>query len=259
MTRKTLPFGKMIMTGAIVQCLLSEFALAMPTAATVLSPTTLLSTKPGAVSQTRSRFNRVDFSDVGRPRKRRGGGSRGACSVPNKPPLTALMPDTSAGLTLAKSPTFWFFVPYTLTSDYSVEFVLKDNQDKTVYTNKAAGKGTPAGIVNLRLPSTVALEAGKDYHWYYLVYCDAQNQDQFVYVNGAIRRVEQPNLEKKLAAASHSDRLAHYEAEGIWHEMLTEHAERLTASPQDTKTRQNWVSLLESVGLAEVASEPLVP
>ncbi|NJK52529.1 MAG: DUF928 domain-containing protein [Leptolyngbyaceae cyanobacterium SU_3_3] len=53
--------------------------------------------------------------------------------------------------------------------------------------------------------------------------------------------------------------MAHYEAKGIWHETLTEHAERLTASPQDTKTRQNWASLLESVGLAEVASEPLVP
>jgi Domain of Unknown Function (DUF928) len=253
MTKKTLHFGKMIMIGAIVQCLLSEFALAMPSSATVLSA------KPSVASQGRSRFNRLDFSDVGRPRKRRGGGSRGACSVTNKPPLTALMPDTSAGLTLAKSPTFWFFVPYTLTSDYSVEFVLKDNQDNTIYNSKAAGKGTPAGIVNLRLPPTVVLEAGKDYHWYYLVYCDAQNQDKFVYVNGAVRRVERPDLERKLAAASPGDRIVHYEAEGIWHEALTEHAERLSASPQDTKTRQNWASLLNSVGLEEVASEPLVP
>ncbi|KAM3102341.1 DUF928 domain-containing protein [Phormidesmis sp. 146-12] len=255
MTRKTMTrnlLRKMILIGAIVPCLLSEFALAVPSA------TTTLSAKPGTVNQRRSRFNRIDFSDVGRPRKRRGGGSRGACSVPNKPPMTALMPDTSTGLTLAKSPTFWFFVPYTLTSDYLVEFVLKDNQDKTVYTNKAVGKGTSAGIVNLRLPSTVALEAGKDYHWYYLVYCDAQNQDKFVYVNGAIRRVERPDLERKLATAAPGDRVAHYEAEGIWHETLTEHAERLSASPQDTKTRQDWVSLLQSVGLGEVASAPLV-
>ena len=64
---------------------------------------------------------------------------------------------------LAESPTFWFYVPYTLTPNYSVEFVPKDNQDNTIYTNKVGGKGTPSGIVSLRLPSTVLLKAGKDY------------------------------------------------------------------------------------------------
>jgi Domain of Unknown Function (DUF928) len=255
MTKKTWHFGKIITMGVIGLCLDSELAGANqpPVAATLSAKAT------SAVGQGKSRFNRLDFSDVGRPRKRRGGGSRGSCAVSNKPPLTALMPDTSTGLTLAKSPSFWFFVPYTLTSDYAVEFVLNDHQDKPVYTHKVAGQGTPAGIINLRLPGTVVLAPGQDYHWYFLVYCDTQNQDKFVYVNGAVRRVEHPDLEKKLATAALNDRLAHYESAGIWHETLTEHAERLKAAPQDPQTRQNWISLLKSVGLAEVATEPLVP
>jgi Domain of Unknown Function (DUF928) len=260
MTKKKLHFGKMIMTWAIAQSILGEFTLASANSTRSLSPARADSSKPvnALPRQERSRFNRLDFSDIGRPRKRRGGGSRGSCSVTNKPPLTALVPDTGVGLTVAKSPTFWFYVPYTLTPNYSVEFVLKDNQDNTVYKNKALGKGTPPGIVSLRLPSTVLLKAGKDYDWYFLVYCDAQNEDKFVYVNGLVRRVERPVLEKQSVSVSGRDRMTHYKAEDIWYEALTELAQSLSVSPQDAKTRQNWSNLLQSVGLEQLALEPFV-
>ncbi|MBG1270835.1 DUF928 domain-containing protein [Nostoc sp. WHI] len=65
------------------------------------------------------------------------------------------------------------------------------------------GKGTPSGVVSLRLPSTVLLKAGKDYNYYFLVYCDVQNQDKFVYVNGLVRRVKRPALEKQLVLIQH--------------------------------------------------------
>ncbi|NJM69379.1 MAG: DUF928 domain-containing protein [Scytonema sp. RU_4_4] len=260
MTKRMLHFGKMIMIGAIAQCMLGEFALASASSIHPPSPARIDSAKPvkALPNQKRSRFNRLDFSDLGRPRKRRGGGSRGSCLVANKPPLIALVPNIGAGLTVTESPTFWFYVPYTLTSDYSVEFVLKDNQDNTVYKNKFSGKGTSEGIVNLRLPSTISLEAGKDYDWYFLIYCDAQNQDKFVYVNGSVRRVEHPDLKRQLTSTSDQDRIAWYKAEGIWYEALTVMAERVSVSPQDDKIRQDWTDLLQSVGLEEVASEPFV-
>jgi Domain of Unknown Function (DUF928) len=262
MTKKILHFGKIIMTWAIAQCMLGEFALASASSTRSPSPAKPYSTKPVNTppNQGRSPFNRLDFSDLGRPRKRRGSGSRGgSCVVGNKPPLIALVPNTGGGLTVAKSPRFWFYVPYTLTPDYLVEFVLKDYQDNTIYKNKFSGKGTPAGVVSLRLPSTVSLEAGKDYHWYFLIYCDAQNQDKFVYVNGSVRRVERPDLERQLTSTSPQDRMARYETEGIWYEAVTEMAERISGSPQDAKIRQDWVDLLQSVGLEEVAAEPFVP
>lgn len=261
MTKKMLHFGKIIMTCVIAQCMLCGFTLASASSTHRPSPAKPSSTKPvnTSPSQGRSRFNQLDFSDLGRPRKRRGGGSRsGSCLVANKPPLIALVPNTGGGLTVAKSPTFWFYVPYTLTPDYSVEFVLKDYQDNTIYKNKFSGKGTPAGVVNVRLPSTVSLEAGKDYDWYFLVYCDAQNQDRFVYVNGSVRRVERPDLERQLTSAF-AQRMAQYEAEGIWYEALTGIAERRSRSPQDGNIHQDWAKFLQSVDLEEVAAEPFVP
>jgi Domain of Unknown Function (DUF928) len=285
MTKKMLHFGKIIMTWAIAQCMLGEFALASANSTDPPSPTRTNSGKPVdplpsqgrsrfertnsdkpvnlPPSQGRSRFDQLDFSDVGRPRRRVGGGSRRpaakACQVAaNKPPLTALVPSTVAGLTVA-NPTFWFYVPYTLTPNYSVEFVLKDDQENTVYKNKFLGKGTPGGVVNLRLPSTVSLEAGKDYDWYFLVYCDAQNQDRFVYVNGSVRRVERPDLQRQLTSAFPQDRMARYQAEGIWYEALTAMAEGMSRSPQDAKIlRQDWAKLLQSVGLEQLTSEPFV-
>lgn len=255
-----LHFGKIIMTWAIAQLMLGEFTLAIASSTRSSSTAKTDSTKPvnALPRQERSRFNTLDFSDSGRPRRRRGGGSRGSCLATNKLPLTALVPDTGTGLTIAESPTFWFYVPYTLTPNYSVEFVLKDNQNNTVYTNKVRGKGTPAGVLNLRLPSTVLLKADKDYNWYFLVYCDPQNQDKFVYVNGLIRRVERPALEKQLVSLSWGDRMIRYKAEGIWYEALTELAQSLSVSPQDAKIRQDWSSLLQSVGLEQLALEPFV-
>lgn len=199
-----------------------------------------------------------DFSDLGRPRRRKGGGSRGECLVKNKPPLTALVPTTNLGLTVAESPTFWFYVPYTLTPEHSVEFVLKDGNNY-VYKTNFPGMGTPPGVVSLRLPSTVPLKADKNYDWYFLIYCDSQNKDKFVFVNGLVRRVERPNLKKQLESATPQKRIILYAAEGIWYDALTSLAERRRAYPQDDKLNDDWAGLLQSVGLEKLAPEPLVP
>lgn len=198
-----------------------------------------------------------DFSDVGRPRKREGGGSRGGCLVKDKPPLTALVPTTNLGLTVT-NPTFWFYVPYTLTPEQFVEFVLKDGKND-VYKTKLLGLGTPPGVISLRLPSTVSLKADKNYDWYLYIYCDSQNKDKFVFVNGLVRRVERPNLKKQLQSATPQKRIILYATKGIWYDALTGLAELHRAYPQNHKINDDWASLLQSVGLEKLAPEPFVP
>jgi len=198
-----------------------------------------------------------DFSGDGRPRKREGGGSRGECLVKNKPPLTALVPTTNLGLTVVESPTFWFYVPYTLTPEHSVEFVLKDG-DNYVYKSKFSGREIPLGVVSLHLPSTVSLEANKNYDWYFLIYCDSQNKNKFVSVNGLVRRVERPDLKSQLDSATPQERLILYATEGIWYDALDEIAERRRASPDDDNLKNDWASLLQSVGLEKLVPEPIV-
>ena len=259
MTNKPLYSPPIKKNWAIARSILS--GLTFTVASFISYPSPLWAQSAGSLNELLSsgqaNFALPDFSDVGRPRRRRGGGSRGLCRVIDNPPLTALAPDNSAGLTIAEHPTFWFYIPYTLTPDQSVEFVLKDG-DKEVYKARVSGNETAPGIVNLDLPSTVSLEADKDYNWYLLVYCDPQNQNRFVYVDGLVRRIERPDIESQLASATPQERTALYATEGLWYDILTHLAENLRESPQNQQINQDWANLLRSVDLEPLASEPFV-
>jgi hypothetical protein len=204
----------------------------------------------------------------------RGGASRGECPEVSKP-LTALVPATQKtlgekqaenpastaleyvwGLTVAESPTLWFYVPYSLTAKLDIEFVLQDDKHNYVYKTRFAASQTQPGIVKLRLPSTVApLEVGKMYHWYFIIDC---NQNAPPLVEGWVQRVAPPpTLASQLQKATPRERIALYAANGIWHDALTSLAELRSANPQDAMLTADWVSLLQSVGLDAIAHEPM--
>lgn len=199
-----------------------------------------------------------EFSDVGRPRRRQGGGSRGSCLIADKPPLTALVPSSGTGLTLAQSPSFWFYLPYDLTERHSVEFVLKDSQDNLVHRKTIDGEQTASGILNLRLPASVVLEANQSYEWYLLVQCDAANPERFVFVNGAVQRLERPELQQQLAGLSPEAQANLYRAENFWYDALDTVAVQLQNAPRDSKSRREWQAILQSIGLVDLESQPLV-
>jgi hypothetical protein len=198
------------------------------------------------------------FSDAGRPRRRQGGGSRGSCLVADQPPLTALVPDSSTGYTLAQSPSFWFYLPYSLGDGHQLEFVLKDSQDNLVHSKTIAGSDTTAGIVNLRLPDSVVLDSSQSYEWYLLVQCDTTNPERFVFVNGAIRRLERPELQQQIDLLDATARANLYMTEDIWYDAVDTVAAQMQTAP-DHATRQNWARLLQTIGLANLATEPIAP
>lgn len=202
--------------------------------------------------------------DIGRPKTDTGGGSRGCRSESQEKPLSsaeeksaeekrlaALVPKTGWGLTTAKQPTFWFYVPYS--SSLFGEFVLMDEADQTVYQTPFTLGGTP-GIVSLSLPSTVeGLEIGKRYHWYFNIYCQPEQPPFFV--DGWIERVElKPEIKTQLENATPKERVTLYAENGIWYEALTTSAELRRADPQNAE----WTTLLQTVGWENIASEPIV-
>lgn len=213
---------------------------------------------PFSQSNSNDDNDRLDFSDVGRPTRRTGGGSRGPCSVPDKPPLTALVPETSTGRILSESPEFLFYVPFSLTSGQVIEFVLKDEQSNKVHTANISAIATQPGITQLTLPPDIKLEANQNYEWYFLVHCSTRNQEQFVYVNGMIQRVEQPVLERQLALVPVEDQINLYTDKGIWYDAVSQLGNRLRVAPQDEQALEDWTSLLQSVGLEHLAQEPFV-
>lgn len=197
----------------------------------------------------------------GAPGNREGGASRG-CVTDKKPEdkdkrLTALIPITNLGLTVAERPTFFWYVPPM--PDRKVEFVLMDKNyneiDRTVFQTK--GK---SGIVSYRLPAKVApLQVGKDYRWYFSVICNPTSRSGDLVVEGWVQRVApNPNLAKQLAKAPPSDRPNLYAQAGLWQDSLASLAELRRARPNDPATLNRWETLLKTVSLDYLAKEPLL-
>jgi hypothetical protein len=270
-------FQKIVMTGAIATSMLSGLTLTLvsfmyplfsvnaqstrvPAKQSTTAPTKQSTIVPGNTATKPGKpFSSLNFSDTGRPRRRVGGAARGECTVAGKPPLTALLPDISAGLTLSESPSFWVYLPNTLKEGGFAEFVLKDSQDKSIYTTKLSRKEASPGIIRLDLPSSVSLKTNSNYYWYFVTYCNPKKLNTFDYVNGLVRRVERPQLEKQLQVIPAQEHSRLYITEEIWYDALTSLGARLRTSPRNEKLNQSWTSLLRTVGLENVASEPFAP
>ncbi len=215
-----------------------------------------------------------EFPDSGTPvGRRRGAAGRGNCTVDQ--PLTALVPAINKTLdegqgkatyvwakTVAERPTFSYYLPYSPKSLRSIEFVLQKGEDD-VYRAPVALPQRP-GIVSVSLPSTAKpLEIGEKYHWFLKISmnCDSQQlSDGKDYVEGWVQRVElNPNLARQLEAATPQQRAALYAANGIWHEALTTLAALRLVNAEDATLKDDWTELLQSTGLADIASKPIVP
>ena len=198
--------------------------------------------------------------DIGEPGQRYDAGSRGCENLdkqiaPSKEKrLTALVPVYSGselvlGATTLEHPTFWFYVPYT--SPLTGKFVLRDKDGKSVVYKADVTLPAKPGVVSLSLPSTVEpLEIGKQYHWYFKIYCNAQQPPGFV--DGWIQRNSVNTVLKgQLARATQRQRVALYAANGFWHEALTAASDLHRTDPQNS----DWVRLLRSVGLGDIAPQ----
>ncbi|MBG1269838.1 DUF928 domain-containing protein [Nostoc sp. WHI] len=202
--------------------------------------------------------------DINAPGNRVGGGKRGCKSMNNElatskeKRLTALVPvyqlpnaELVFGLTTASYPTFWFYVPDV--TIVSAEFVLQNEAGETIYQSPVSLSGT-SGVVSFSLPSTTSsLKIGKRYHWYFNTYCNLQQPP--IFVDGWIKRVE-PNaaLKNQLETATPKQRVALYATNGIWYEFLTASAELRRLNPK----RTDWATMLQTIGLNDIASEPIV-
>jgi len=195
----------------------------------------------------------------GLPPRQGGGGTRGAW-VSSPSPLTALMPENGSGLTVAERPTFFCYVPQPVEQvGQVVEFVLLDEATDTIVYETTLTT-TSAGIMSLELPETVMpLEIGKPYHWYFSIITDTADRSSDPFVDGWVQRVvPEPALASQLSIAAPIERPILYASTGIWYDALTELANLRRLHPGDPTLNEQWVNLLSSVGLDNLAGHPLI-
>lgn len=208
------------------------------------------------------------FPENGAPTgRRKGGTSRNGCTPLNMP-ITALVPGEEIGdesksfltFTISEYPTFWFFVPELPKNAVLGEFLLQEENGKNIYKTSLS-LPRKASIIGIKLPhnSQSALKIEKNYQWYFKVFCgNPQEKSEYFYVNAWIQRVPlNSNLESQLKRAQWQGYTT-YALNQIWQDALTNLATLHRSNPNSRIFTQDWTLLLKDVGLAELATAPIV-
>ncbi|MEH1770585.1 DUF928 domain-containing protein [Nostoc sp.] len=202
--------------------------------------------------------------------RRRGGTSRSDCPALNIP-VTALVPGKEAvgdfqdstsflASTISEHPTFWVYTPKVPNSDRSGEFVLQNEAGDDIY-RKVLTLPPTAAIIGITLPSIpkYSLKTGKKYHWYFTVYCGKPEPETgYFFVDAWIERVAlTKDLEFKLEMPKSQNYLTYFD-QNIWYDALTNLGEQFRANSQNNHLKTDWINFLKSIGLQDIAQEPVV-
>lgn len=188
----------------------------------------------------------------------RGGASRPTevkCreDAPYVSPLTALVPRSGVGLTMASRPTLLVYVPPTMATQ--AHLTLKDVDQNGLYQGHIDIPQT-GGILSIALPTdSPELTIGETYHWSVALLCQPTQTDMPI-TSGQIRRVE--------PVATFTDQQSlllqtiTYGKSGVWHDMLASLAVLRQTQPDNNDLNDNWVELLRNEELGAIATMPLL-
>ncbi|MDC0834509.1 DUF928 domain-containing protein [Geitlerinema sp. CS-897] len=196
----------------------------------------------------------------GQPSGNRSGGNRdcfaGTADSNGNSFLTLLVPETLQGLTVNARPALFAYLPPTQAR--SVRLKLEDEDGNLYFYDDDLPVADAPGIYQFAFPDEAPdLEVGRRYQWTIAVTCREEARYDDPAVAGWVERIEAdsslalPETEASIALA------ATYAAEGLWFDTLAILAELQQARPNDPNVRREWEHLLESIGLAELATEPL--
>ncbi|MBD2294706.1 DUF928 domain-containing protein [Anabaena sphaerica FACHB-251] len=186
-----------------------------------------------------------------------GAATRGPSCL-KKQVMTPLLPANQSGLTLNKHPTFFWHIPPAPVKN--AEFlIITDGEEKVIYKTTLTLPDQP-GIVSFTLPKTITgLEANKTYRWYVTLICDPEDSSNNPYVEGLVKRIPAKlALSESLAKDNLLEMATIYAQEGIWYEALASLVKLRCNQPNDSIVKLHWRQLLDSVGLNDIVSEPLV-
>jgi hypothetical protein len=168
-------------------------------------------------------------------------------------------------LTASAYPTFFIHVGKPKVNSQkmlSVEFTLWDkNYQQKIYSTTFVPSNTSSGIVAINLPPGVSqpLEVGKRYSWRLVVLNDPTDYSTALSVVGEIERIEpSPSVSKQLREASSLEKAALYAKAGIWYDTVAILAGLRCSEPNNLTVIVEWEELLRSVGLDDIAREPLL-
>ncbi|MBD2182374.1 DUF928 domain-containing protein [Aerosakkonema funiforme] len=166
---------------------------------------------------------------------------------------TPLIPSSNIGRTGAERPTFFVYIPQT---SYKQIFFSLYSEDRQYHFQTTFDLNKTGGVIAIKLPENApALEIGKTYQWSvsFIRSQETLLPDSYA-VRGWVKRVPAPEANESLTEIQLA---ALYGKSGIWYDTLTILSSARLARPEDATVRQEWVELLEQVGLKDLSQQPL--
>lgn len=266
---------------AILLCLLSHATPAIAQELPPFHPTPAIAT-PFFTPYSHLAFLRWLFGrrpkEDDRPARTVSAGRRGKCSdvsqafvglvppeetpavVGGEPTLSTTM-KSFVGFTSEAFPSLWFHIPALPPDVESLELMVQDagNTDLMNEPLVIPLSGTP-GVYPIDWHiSEVPLEVGQAYHWYLSILCNAERPSRNPSIDAWVQRVAlTPAIARSLTTATERERIELYIEDGLWHDALTQLAKLRCQRPNDPELTDDWITLLNSVGVAdEVAIAPI--
>lgn len=241
----------------------SRPAVAVFTAIALSLPTLIQSAGAQSSGTPSIQDSQIIFNDPVPPQqgsptgRQRGGASRGPCRQFEA--LTALVPATKGvvwGQTVSDRPTFWFYLPNSLTEENSIEFVVQDVADNYVYNTRMTVPGTQSGWIEISMPATAKpLEVNQPYFWTLSVSCNPNKPSEAVFVKGMIQRVPlDAPLENRLKSITPLEQVRLYAEKGFWYNAVHTLAELYRANPGDRQVASTWTTLLKQANLENLTT-----
>lgn len=195
--------------------------------------------------------------------------SPGRCALSSGSPLTALLPQTNAGITLKSQPDLFVYVP-------------RNNAQYGEIQVSEAASGAVILTAGLDLPPSVApgdfqygpalarvtltgatLAPDTVYRWQITLVCDSGDRTQDVAVSGLLLRAGEAYLSgldadvpSALATEPPADALSRYAAAGLWHDLL---GQLFDLAAQDPSYSATLSALLSAQGLGAIPPAARVP
>lgn len=189
---------------------------------------------------------------------RQGGATRGPECIQGNSTVTALVPASGVGATVAPYPTVFWYMPKSIAPE--VQLVLENGKQEEIYSaqyslaksSDGTVQGTP-GVMSLPLPAYAnlpPLEIGQNYYWKLAVICDPTERSSDITIGGGIMRVKPSStLAQNIQRATPQERVALYADDGLWYETLETLVKLRRERPNDTDLTKAWNKLLNSVEL----------
>jgi hypothetical protein len=186
----------------------------------------------------------------GAPGGRVGGGTRGIGEI--LVTLFVLAPN-HVGLTVQEQPNLYWYLSKSTSIPIEVTIIIEE----AIYPLLEKRLLIPAesGIHTIRLKDfNISLSIGTQYRWFLAIVPEPNRRSRDIIAGGIIERIEPPEaLHKKLIQGDKEAMGQIFAEEGIWYDAIATLSELIETNPDDTVLREQRATLLEQVGLSEVA------